>query len=125
MDLSLNLNAILAQRLVTSVDGQRIPVVEVLVNTPYISQLIRDKHFNEIKEVMTKGASVGMHTFDQALHSLFKSGKIDLKTALANADSSSDLEWKINFGGGEQDQERDRPDTLQFPSDTEDFDPPE
>jgi len=125
MDLSLNLNAILAQRLVTSIDGERIPVVEVLINTPYISQMIRDKHFNEIKQAMTKGASVGMHTFDQALHSLYKKEVIDMKTALANADSSSDLEWKINFGGGAEDEERDRPDTLQIQADVGDFSIPE
>ena len=125
MDLSLNLNAILAQRLVTAIDGQRIPVVEVLVNTPYISQMIRDKQFNEIKEAMSKGASVGMHTFDQALHNLYKNEKIDIKTALANADSSSDLEWKINFGGGEKDSEQDRPETLQFPTDVEELKAPE
>lgn len=121
MDLSLNLNAILAQRLVTAIDGQRIPVVEVLVNTPFISQLIRDKQFNEIKEAMTKGSSVGMRTFDQALYALFKAEKIDIKTALANADSSSDLEWKINFGGGETDMEHDKPETLQFPSHVNDI----
>jgi len=116
MDLSLNLNGILAQRLVTAKDGKRMPVVEVLVNTPYISQLIRDKLFKDIKEAMTKGEDVGMHTFDQSLYALVKKGKIDIKTGLANADSSSDLEWKINFGGGEQDMNKDKPDTLQFPS---------
>lgn len=119
MDLSLNLNAILAQRLVTSLDGERIPVVEVLVNTTYISQMIRDKNFNEIKEAMTKGTSVGMHTFDQALYHLYKHGKIDIKMALANADSSSDLEWKINFGGGEEGMEQEKPDTLQFDANAE------
>lgn len=115
MDLSLNLNGIIAQRLLTDKDGQRIPVVEVLVNSPYISQLIRDKQFNEIKEAMKKGSDVGMHTFDQSLYDLVKKGKIDIKTALANADSSSDLEWQINFGG-EKAIDKDRPETLQFPS---------
>jgi twitching motility protein PilU len=67
---------------------------------------------------MEKGADVGMQTFDQSLYSLFKDGKIDLKTALANADSSSDLEWRINFGGGVKDmlQKDQNPDTLQFPA---------
>jgi twitching motility protein PilU len=118
MDLSLNLNAILAQRLVLSADGSRVVATEVLVNTPYISQLIRDGNFNGIKEIMEKGSDVGMQTFDQSLYLLFKDGKIDLKTALANADSSSDLEWRINFGGGVKDinQENENPDTLQFPA---------
>ncbi len=117
MDLSLNLNAILAQRLVPSVDGTRVVAVEVMVNTPYISQLIREANFNEISEVMEKNAEEGMKTFDQSLYDLFKARKIDLKTALANADSSSNLEWKINFGGGVQSlASDDKPPTLQFQS---------
>jgi len=123
MDLSLNLNAILAQRLVSSIDGSRVAATEVLINTPYISQLIRDGNFHGIKEIMEKGADVGMQTFDQSLYTLFKDGKIDLKTALANADSSSDLEWRINFGGGVKDitKKGENPDTLEFPSASADF----
>ncbi len=118
MDLSLNLNCILAQRLVKTEDGSRIVAVEVLVNTPYISKLIRDGNFHEIKEIMEKGHETGMKTFDQSLFELFKARKIDLKTALANADSSSNLEWKINFGGGakELDGKAEKHETLQFPS---------
>ncbi len=118
MDLSLNLNAILAQRLVKTEDGTRVAAVEVLVNTPYISKLIRDGDFHEIKEIMAKGNESGMKTFDQSLFELFKERKIDLRTALANADSSSDLEWKINFGGGtkELQSKEDGEEALQFPS---------
>lgn len=117
MDLSLNLNAILAQRLVASKDGTRTVAVEALVNTPYISQLIREGRFSDIKEVMAKSGEGGMQTFDQALYKLFKEGKIELETALANADSRGDLEWKINFGGGVKGlQDQEKPDTLQFPS---------
>jgi len=97
------LNCILAQRLVKVEDGSRVVAVEVLVNTPYISKLIRGGEFNEIKAIMEKGNETGMTTFDQSLFKLFKAGKIDLKTTLVNADSSSNLEWKINFGGGEKD----------------------
>jgi twitching motility protein PilU len=100
MDLSLNLNCILAQRLVRTENGERVVAVEVLVNTPYISKLIREGDFHEIKAVMEKGNESGMTTFDQSLFDLFKARKIDLKAALATADSSSNLEWKINFGGG-------------------------
>ena len=118
MDLSMNLNAILAQRLVNSIDGGRVAAIEAMVNTPYLSQLIREGKLNEIKEVMEKGSESGMQTFDQALFELFKDNKIDLKTALANADSSSDLEWKINFGGGMKDlhksDKKDEP--LSFPA---------
>ena len=115
MDLSLNLNGILAQRLVPSVDGTRVAAVEVMINTAYIGSLIREGDFHGIKGVMEKGEE-GMQTFDQSLHQLYKDGRIDLKTALANADSSSDLEWKINFGGGVESGPKDKPDTLQFPS---------
>lgn len=117
MDLSLNLKAIFAQRLVMGVNGERVAAVEVLVNTPYISKLIREGNFHDIKEVMEKGRESGMITFDQSLFDLFKARKIDLKTALANADSSTDLEWKINFGGGVQElQAKDeKEETLEFP----------
>jgi len=118
MDLSLNLNCILAQRLVKSEDGNRVVAVEALVNTPYISKLIRDGNFHEIKEIMAKGSESGMKTFDQSLYELFKARRIDLKSALAHADSSSDLEWKINFGGGvkELHGKEKFDDSLQFPS---------
>ncbi len=117
MDLSLNLIAIMAQRLVPGTDGNRVAAVEVLVNTPYISKLIREGDFHELKELMEKGKQAGMITFDQSLFELYKSGRIDLKTALANADSSTDLEWKINFGGGLKalKGEQDGGDTLEFP----------
>lgn len=100
MDLSLNLRGIVSQRLVPSTDGGRIPAVEVLINTPYIAELIRKGNFGEIKEVMEKGAAAGMQTFDQCLHELYKSEKITLDDALNFADSRSNLEWQINFGGG-------------------------
>jgi twitching motility protein PilU len=124
MDLSLNLNCILAQRLVKTEDGSRIVAVEVLVNTPYISKLIRDGNFHEIKEIMEKGHDTGMKTFDQSLFELFKEQKIDLKAALANADSSSNLEWKINFGGDAKELHGkvEKHETLQFPSSPADLD---
>jgi len=124
MDLSLNLNCILAQRLVKTEEGGRVVAVEVLVNTPYISKLIRDGSFHEIKEIMEKGHETGMKTFDQSLFELFKARKIGLKAALANADSSSNLEWKINFGGGTKELQGqvEKHETLQFPSSSTDLD---
>ncbi len=119
MDLSLNLNGILAQRLVKGTDGNRVVAVEVLVNTPYISKLIRAGDFHEIKAIMEKGNEAGMLTFDQSLFELFKARKIDLQSALVNADSSTDLEWKINFGGGVKKLQAKGNDSepLQFPGD--------
>ena len=99
MDLSLNLKAVVSQRLVPGMKGKLACAVEILVNTPYISELVRDGNFNEIKEIMEKGDTVGMQTFDQSLYNLYKSDVITIKNALAYADSSTNLEWKINFGG--------------------------
>ncbi len=99
MDLSLNLKAVISQRLIPAMDGKLACAVEVMKNTPYIAELLRDGNFNEIKEVMEKGDTVGMQTFDQSLYDLYKSDKISIKNALTYADSSTNLEWKINFGG--------------------------
>jgi len=113
MDMSMNLQAIISQRLVSGMDGRRIAAIEILINSPYISDLIRRGDFHEIKQVMEKGEADGMQTFDQSLYTLFKDGKIDIKTALSHADSRSNLEWKINFGGGVEEQQK-QEDTLQF-----------
>ena len=99
MDLSLNLNAVISQRLLPAKDGTLTCVAEVLLNTPYISELIREGNFNEIKEIMEKGETTGMQTFDQSLYNLFKDGKITKENALTFADSATNLEWKMNFGG--------------------------
>ncbi len=99
MDMSVNLKAVVSQRLVPSIDGNLVCVVEVMMNTPYISELLREGNFNEIKGIMEKADTEGMQTFDQSLYDLYKANKISLKNALTYADSSTNLEWKINFGG--------------------------
>ncbi|MCW9014235.1 MAG: PilT/PilU family type 4a pilus ATPase [Gammaproteobacteria bacterium] len=115
MDMSMNLNAIISQRLVSGLSGKRIAALEILVNSPYISELMRRGDFHEIKEIMEKGEADGMQTFDQSLYNLFKDGKIDIKTALSHADSRSNLEWKINFGGGVKDiADSEKDETLRF-----------
>jgi twitching motility protein PilU len=116
MDLSLNLRGIVSQRLVLGTDGKRVPAVEVLVNTPYISELITKGQLADIKGVMEKGAVNGMQTFDQSLYELYKVKKISLQEALANADSRGNLEWRINFGDGENTLDK-TSDHLEFPSD--------
>jgi twitching motility protein PilU len=103
MDLSLNLKAVISQRLVPAVDGKLACAVEVMMNSPYIAELLREGNFNEIKEIMAKGDTEGMQTFDQSLYQLYKANTITLKSALAYADSSNNLEWKINFGGEQED----------------------
>ena len=99
MDLSLNLKAVISQRLVPGMQGRLACAVEIMMNTPYISELLRDGNFNEIKAIMEKGDTAGMQTFDQSLYDLYKADRISIKNALAYADSSTNLEWKINFGG--------------------------
>jgi twitching motility protein PilU len=103
MDLSLNLRGIASQRLVMGMEGKRVPAVEIMLNTPYISELIRRGEFNEIKEVMEKSGTSGMQTFDSALYDLYRTKRITLEDALTHADSRSNLEWRINFGGNQDD----------------------
>jgi len=98
MDLSLTLRAIVSQRLVRRKDGRRCAAVEVMLNTPYIQELILSERIDEIKQTMENSSEKGMQTFDQALYNLYKRGIIDLEEALHNADSRTNLEAKINFG---------------------------
>jgi len=100
MDLSMNLRSIISQRLLVDVDGKRVPAVEVMINSSYVSELIRKGEIAEIKEVMTKSTDDGVQTFDGALFELFSEGRIDRETALSNADSRTNLEWQMNFGKG-------------------------
>lgn len=98
MDLSLNLKAIVSQRLVQTRNGRRVAAVEVLINNAHIAELIRDGKFDEVGEAMEKSSTRGMQTFDTALLNLYKSETITLEEALRHADSSANLEARINFG---------------------------
>jgi twitching motility protein PilU len=98
MDLSLNVRAIISQRLVLAVDGKRCAAIEILINTPHIAELILKGEIDEIKEAMDSSGQEGMQTFDQALLNLYKDGRIGLEEALRNADSRTNLENKISFG---------------------------
>jgi len=98
MDLSINLKAVVSQRLIPDSEGKRCAAIEVMINTPHIANLILKGELNEIKEAMKNSGSKGMCAFDDALLELHKAGRITLKEALRNADSSNDLEAKINFG---------------------------
>jgi twitching motility protein PilU len=98
MDLAVNLNAVISQRLIPDTAGKRCAAIEVMINTPHIANLILKGDLHEIKEAMKTSGSKGMKTFDDALYGLYKDGKISLAEALKNADSSNDLEAKINFG---------------------------
>jgi twitching motility protein PilU len=100
MNLSLNLRAIVSQRLVVGKDGRRLPAVEVLLNTPFIRDLIRRGNIHELKEAMERSLSEGMQTFDQSLFTLFKEGRIELEEALKKADSRDGLALKIRMSEG-------------------------
>ncbi len=98
MDLSLNMRAMISQRLVAFKDRKgRIPAVEILVNTPYVADLIFKGEVQEIKEAMKKGREQGMQTFDQALYDLHESEYISYEDALRNADSVNDLRLNIKL----------------------------
>ncbi len=98
MDLSLNLRGIVAQRLIPDEhDGLHL-AAEVLVNTPYVAELIRTGQFGELKAIIAKGTVDGMQTFDQALYQLYSDKHLSKTTVLEYAGSRNDLEWQINFG---------------------------
>jgi twitching motility protein PilU len=102
MDLSLNLRGIVSQRLIPRREGRgRVPAVEVLLNSPLISDLIFKGEVAEIKEVMKKSRESGMQTFDQALFDLYEAGLITYEDALRNADSLNDLRLSIKLEGSE------------------------
>ncbi|HUN26576.1 MAG TPA: PilT/PilU family type 4a pilus ATPase [Steroidobacteraceae bacterium] len=98
LDLSQYLRAILAQRLIMGRDGKRCAAVEVMLNTPHISELVKKGDVVSIKEAIIASGERGVQSFDSALHALYNERRIELEEALANADSRANLEAKINFG---------------------------
>lgn len=100
MDLSLNLQAFISQRLVPTVDGKRVAAIEILLGTKLVSDLIQKGDVHGIKEAMEKSANIGMQTFDMHLLQLYKSGQISLEEALRNSDSPNNLKLKINLSEG-------------------------
>lgn len=101
MDLSLNLRGIIAQRLIPDEQDGLHLAAEVLINTPYVAELIRKGEFGELKDIIAKGSADGMQTFDQTLYKLHTDGHISKETALEYATSRNDLEWQINFSAGQ------------------------
>jgi twitching motility protein PilU len=102
MDLSLNLRALVSQRLLPKKDGKgRAAAIEIMLNSPLISDLIFKGEVHEIKEIMKKSREIGMQTFDQALFDHFEAGRITYEDALRNADSINDLRLQIKLHGKE------------------------
>ena len=103
MDLSLNIQGIISQRLIPTVDGKRCAAIEVLLGTPMIADLVLRGDIDGIKEVMQKSENIGMKTFDTALLELYQEGLITEEEALRNADSPNNVRLKIKFAKEEGD----------------------
>ena len=102
MDLSLNLKGLISQRLIPLKDTKgRAAAIEILLNSPLISDLIFKGEVHEIKEIMKKSREMGMQTFDQALFDLYEGGKISYEDAMRNADSMNELRLQIKLHGKE------------------------
>ena len=95
-DLSIALRCVISQRLVRTVDGGRVPAVEVLLNTKHIQDLIKDGEIGQIKDAIDQSLAPGSQTFEQALFYLYSTGKITLDEALTYSDSPTNLHWLIN-----------------------------
>ncbi|MBT5218335.1 MAG: PilT/PilU family type 4a pilus ATPase [Woeseia sp.] len=99
MDLGHYLRAILSQRLVRTRTGKRVAAVELMINTPHIKDLIMKGEISDVKEALKDSGEKGMQNFDEALLGLYKNGTITMEEAMVHADSRSNLEAKVNFGG--------------------------
>ena len=97
LDLSLNIQGIVSQRLIPTVDGKRAAAIEILLGTPRVCDLIKQGKVDEIKEVMLKSEAQGMQTFDTSLYKLYKENKISMDEALKNADSKNNLRLRITL----------------------------
>jgi twitching motility protein PilU len=102
MDLSLNMRAFVSQRLIPRKGAKgRVPAVEIMLNSPLISDLVFKGNVHEIKEIIAKSREAGMQTFDQSLYDLYESEQITYEDALRNADSVNDIRLKIKLEGKE------------------------
>ena len=98
MDLSSNMKAIISQRLIRTEDGQgRRAAIEIMLNTPLVSDLVLKGEFHELKGIMSRSRELGMQTFDQALFDLYNEGEISYDEALRNADSTNELRLQIKL----------------------------
>lgn len=100
MDLSLNLKSLISQRLIPTISGNgRVAAIEIMINTPLMSDLIFKGSIHDIKELVAKSNELGMMTFDQSLYNLYEAGQITYEDALRNADSVNDLRLRIKLEG--------------------------
>lgn len=106
MDLSLNLKAIISQRLIPKIGGGRVAAIEILINTPRVSDLIFKGEVHELKEAIAASRDQGMQTFDQALFDLYEKEEIRYEDALRNADAVNDLRLQIKLNSQRFKQEQ-------------------
>ena len=102
MQLSLNLKAIISQRLIPTVDGKRVAAIEILLDTPRVKDLILKGEIGLLKETMALGYQEGMQTFDQHIYDLYRTGRISYENAIAYADSPNDLRIRIKVSGAKK-----------------------
>lgn len=122
MDLSLNLKSLISQRLIPSLSGTgRVAAIEIMINTPLMSDLIFKGNVHDMKELIAKSNELGMQTFDQALFNLYEAGSIKYEDALRNADSVNDLRLRIKLQSKESDNNdlMDGLDNIQMEGDDE------
>ena len=122
MDLSLNLKSLISQRLIPTVSGVgRVAAIEIMINTPLMSDLIFKGNVHDMKELIAKSNELGMQTFDQALFDLYEAGSIKYEDALRNADSVNDLRLRIKLQSKESDNNNlmDGLDNIQMENDDE------
>lgn len=108
MQLSLNLRAVISQRLIKTLDGKRAAAIEILLGSPRVKDLIQKGQIDVLKEAMMGGTQEGMQTFDQAIYALYSQGRISFEEAIANADSPNDIRLRIKMEkikGGEETEE--------------------
>lgn len=97
MDIGINIQAFISQRLIPTIDGKRVAAIEILIGTSIVKDLIMKGDVMALKEVMEKSEELGMQTFDSHIYKLYKQGVISLEEALKNADSESNLQVRINL----------------------------
>jgi twitching motility protein PilU len=105
LQLSMNLRAIISQRLIPSVEGKRVAALEILLDTPRVKDLIKKGEIDHLKEAMEQGIQEGCQTFDHVLFMLYREGAISLDQALINADSANNLRLKIKLAGLKSDDQ--------------------
>lgn len=100
MDLSLNLRAVVAQRLIKGVEGRLVPATEIMLLTPYVADLIQKGQIDELKTAINRGTEQGMCSFDHSLFKLVEAGAISADEAIAHADNRTDLSLKLRLAAG-------------------------